>query len=155
VQGYLTQRESQLAAPALDHSIRATFGGRLSLLGWNAPVESARSGQSWNVDLYWQARELMAGDYRAVVELVDGQGRAWAQDDQMLLGDAYPTSRWLSGEVGREPIRLRVPAGLPAGLYSLQVFVYDPNKQEALDIVDVQGPSTASAVDVGRLSVVD
>jgi hypothetical protein len=155
VQGYLTQREAQWEAPALDHPRQATFGGRLSLLGWTASAESARAGQSWNLDFYWQGRERMAADYRAVVELTDAQGRAWARDDQMLIGDAYPTSRWLEAEVVRQPVRLRAPSGIPAGLYTLQVFVYDSTKQEALGVVDAPGPSASSSVEAGRLSVVD
>ncbi len=155
VQGYLTQPEPQMEAPALAHDVHATFGGRLALLGWSAMDESARSGRAWDLDLYWRATARMAGDYRAVVELTDADGRAWARDDQLLLGASYPTSRWLPDEVQREPVRLKAPAGLPAGLYTVRVFVYDPRDLAALAVEGAPGQSSSDSVDLGQLSIVE
>ena len=117
--------ERAFAAPELSHPLRADFGERIQLLGYE--TTSIRAGQPLTVTFVWRARRTMAADYTRFVHLTDATGRVWAQADGWPRQGRYPTSLWMADEVVVERLALSLPDDLPSGPYTLRVGFYLPS----------------------------
>ena len=113
------------AAPELSHPLRADFGDRIQLLGYE--TMPLRAGEPLSVTLAWRARRTMAADYTRFVHLTDATGRVWAQADGWPRQGRYPTSLWMADEVVVERLALSLPDDLPPGPYTLRVGFYLPS----------------------------
>jgi 4-amino-4-deoxy-L-arabinose transferase-like glycosyltransferase len=105
--------------------------GPISLVGY-ALEAAPQSGADLPLTLYWMANEEPPAVYSAFVHVVDAGGTGWAQDDGPPLGEVYPTNRWWPDELLRGRRIVSLPADLPAGLYRLDVGLYDPATMEHL-----------------------
>jgi hypothetical protein len=114
--------ERTFTAPTLAHPIRADFGERMQLLGYEATA--IRAGQPLTVTLAWRALRTMAADYTRFVHLTDATGQVWAQVDGGPRRGQYPTSLWMQDEVVVEQLTLSLPDDLPPGPYTLRVGFY-------------------------------
>jgi uncharacterized membrane protein len=142
--------ERHFSAPQNRQSLDVSFGDQIQLLGYRArPVrcddEWAGDTGCWvGVTLYWQARRAPLPDYTVFTHVVerDGSseiGRIRAQRDVAPDAGAYPTSRWVTGEVVEDAVRIDLPADLPAGSYDLVVGLYDPLTGRRLPVLDRAG----------------
>jgi uncharacterized membrane protein len=136
VQGYLTYREPNYERPPLEHPLKVSLGGRVTLLGYERESASVASGEPFDLTVYWQPEEQLDVDYHLFYGLFDGRGRLWAQGDEIPIGPLYCPSRWVAGEVVRHPIRLAVPVGTPPGEYAFQVGMVDPRTGQWLEVED-------------------
>lgn len=109
---YLVAPAAPLTPVAID------FGDRLRLTGWAARVVD----ETLLLDLQWLALRPPGARYIVSVRLVDSETRV--QRDREPTDGARPTDVWRSGETVRERLGLALPAGLPAGVYRLQLVVY-------------------------------
>jgi hypothetical protein len=120
----------------LQHRQRVSFGDELSLEGWSlrlpAEAPELRAGDTFGLEVVWQAEQALEKDYAAFAHLVDENGRGWAGDDHQPHQGRYPTSAWGGGEMVRDTFTLTVPSDAPPGLYDVQVGWYDPQIQERL-----------------------
>ncbi|MCD6303081.1 MAG: hypothetical protein J7M15_06120, partial [Anaerolineae bacterium] len=84
------------------------------------------------LDLYWRARGTGELSYKVFAQLLGEafnsrtQGPVWGQHDSAPAGDAAPTDAWRAGDLVLDRHILVVDAEAPAGLYRLQVGMYDP-----------------------------
>lgn len=118
------------AVPSMEHELRASFGGDLSLLGYDV----RRDCESIHVMLHWRAQTRMEVAYKFFVHVVDADsGDVVAQTDVMPRDWTYPTTWWQEGEVVSDEITVPV-SHLPAGTYRLAVGVYHPDTGERLPI---------------------
>jgi mannosyltransferase len=120
------------AALGLQEAAGAGFGS-ISLLGYDlyklgdapggpAPVHP---GDVLHADLYWRANELPAGDWSVQMSLVDGDGRERVGFTAAPVV-AYPTSRWLPGDVWRGQFDIPIPADATPGRYRLRLVLQAP-----------------------------
>ena len=116
----------RLAEP--DKRMRIAFRAPIELLGY----EITQTGETWEVDLWWEAVGDLQEDYGVFVHLmppegVDGPGQSSmvAQHDHIAGADAYPTSRWREGVQVRDRFFLTVPGEQCAGC-TLQIGLYTP-----------------------------
>ncbi|MCB0176252.1 MAG: glycosyltransferase family 39 protein [Anaerolineae bacterium] len=144
-----TNPQSIAMQPA--HSVQATFGDVVQLLGYTAEPEQPEPGQSLRLTLYWQPIAAMAHNYTVFVHLRQPTGGNVAQADHRPLGDLYPTSIWPVGETIRETSELNLPADIPPGDYDLWVGVYLLETGERLPVQN--DTSGENAVLIGRLRV--
>ncbi len=151
VQGYLTHRGPDYAPPPLGQPLNVSLGGRVTLLGCEEESASVIAGEPLDVTVYWRPEERLSVDYHLFYGLFDGQGRLWAQGDETPIGSLYRPSRWATGEVVRNPLRLTVPIGTPPGEYTFQVGMYNPRTSQWLEVED---PSLAVQGVRVRLSTV-
>jgi len=98
---------------------RLYFGDDMQLVGYRLGADRVRAGDSLPLDLLWRAVHAPEGAYYVGVELLDQAHRTQAQTDTLLVGGAYPPSRWISEEVVRDPKSLLIPAGMLAGKYTV------------------------------------
>ena len=117
---------------SVQHRIGATFGNAIQLIGY----DWSQSGERLALTLHWQAIIDIGTDYKYFVHVFDpATERIAAQADAMPGGNAYPTSRWIAGEVVSETIELR-PA---PGTYRVATGWYDPGSAHRLPALDSQG----------------
>jgi uncharacterized membrane protein len=147
--------ERELRRPRVRTAVDVSLGGEIRLLGYDADSEcgvSAGNGADdcWlGLVLYWEAEQKMSSDYTVFVHLVGPDGHIWAQHDTPPDSGAYPTSRWVKGEVVADPIRVPYSRDLPASS-EVMVGIYHPGTGQRLPTLDAQGQPIDDKVVLGR-----
>lgn len=100
------------------------LGGRVKLIGYELEARSVHPGETVDLTLYWQALTDMERNYTVFTQVLSDGFDIWAQDDAQPLRGDYPTSRWVPGEVVRDPHHLTVNSETPAGVYHLEAGMY-------------------------------
>lgn len=133
------QVERTIAPPSLEeiqHPMSAYLGDHIRFLGYSLsgvrkgdpPVAAA--GSLLLLDLFWEAEEPIEQSYVVFTHLVGEAfnpatgNPVWAQDDQVPMEGAYPTTHWIPGRPLRDRYELRLPKGMPPGEYILEVGMY-------------------------------
>ena len=97
-------------------------GGPIHLLA--AHAAPAQTGEALHFVVYWQAENAVAESYTVFTQLLDGENRLIAQQDNLPVNGLAPTTTWQPGRVVRDPYRLVIPPQTPAGEYRLIVGLY-------------------------------
>lgn len=138
------------------HVAEVGFGDVATLLGYdiNCPaceglVVSNPSGltvgrpadgdTSLTLTLFWRARARTDQSYTVFTHLIGPDGRLVSQQDNPPRDGTRPTDTWLAGELLVDPYRLAIPAGLAAGIYRIEVGLYDAVSGEHLPAFDAGG----------------
>ncbi|CAN5841173.1 hypothetical protein BH10CHL1_BH10CHL1_13820 [soil metagenome] len=124
------------AAPVLAQTVDITFGEAIKLLGY-ARVQATDTPHTLAVPLVWQALTTPQSSYTVFVHLLDKQGQIIAQSD--ALPHNYATDQWLAGEIVTDTHTLPLPVDAPAGLYHLEVGLYDAISGQRLPATDKSG----------------
>ena len=116
------QSGPNLGLPASARPVEHSFGAQLELVGLEAKWGSgfsthpqSASMSEWRLSLYWRANVPLTVDYTVSVRPWQGGAVMRGADGQPILQDhqpvwnAYPTSRWLPGEVVRDDYVLSLP----------------------------------------------
>jgi hypothetical protein len=103
--------------------------------------------------LYWQAQGVVKDDYTVFVHVVGPDGQMWGQRDAPSDNGAYPTRRWAAGEVVADPVRVALPADLPAGPLEVRVGMYRPDTGQRLPVLDAGGQPVDDKVVLGQIVV--
>ncbi len=106
----------------------ASFGGRAQLLGHSPLPPAVHPGETLTVSLYWQtaaASGLHGDDARVFVHLLGPDGRLYGQHDGTPDEGRRPFAGWGSGEVIEDVHRFVVSPAAPAGVYQLEIGIYD------------------------------
>ncbi len=90
----------------------------LRLLGYEIPEVFTASEEAW-LTLYLSQPDSTPEQHTLSLRLVDGDGLAWAQMDEIIKGGYPPESR-AADTLMRYDHRLQVPPGVPPGQYALQ-----------------------------------
>lgn len=110
----------------IQHPLDLTVNDEIKLLGYDAGVAgSLRPGDRVSLALYWQATKAPTADYGMELWLTPPEGEATVIPLSPLGGEAYPTTRWPSGEILKSWRDLRVPAEAQNGDYTLELRVKD------------------------------
>jgi len=110
------------AVPA-EHKLRAEFGGKIELLGYDLPRRQVRPGDTLSVVLYWRALTNVEGNYQSFVHVAQPLDVAWAQEDHLNPG-GLPTSRWPRDKYVWDEYAIQIPQELPPGEYMVNVGLY-------------------------------
>ena len=153
VQLYRTYHEPRTALPEMDHTLAVNFGDTITLLGCDLDPGPVRAGQTVYPVLYWRLRGRSPADVRVFVQLVGPDGRIWTQNDELPVGPLYPSSRWTTAEVVREPRAVPIPPDAPPGRYEVRAGAYLTGADRRLDAVDPAGQPQGDTVVVGLVEV--
>jgi len=110
----------------LPNPLQATFGGEVTLLGYQPLAVEARPADNVHLETYWRAETRPSAEYVLLVELIDGRGRAVASWPTAPSTALYPTSQWRPGEFVRGQQNLPLPNTLPPGHYRLRLALASP-----------------------------
>jgi mannosyltransferase len=111
---------TELPTP-LPHELQATFGGKVTLLGYEMSPTEARPGDVLHLETGWRAEMAPTGNYTLAVELVDNQQRPIVGWNLAPAASFYPTGLWQPGEYLRGQNDLPLPNTLLPGRYSLRL----------------------------------
>ena len=103
------------------------FGERLRLLGYAVTPDTAPSGETVRVDLYWRALQPLDTNYQTTVGLVDEAGEIWSPKTLERPRDYqdYPaTTTWPTDAYAVDSFELPIRPGTPPGRYSIYVEVF-------------------------------
>lgn len=109
----------------ISQPLEADFGGRIALLGYELGQAPVQPGDRLYLMLFWQALADVGEDYSLTVSLVDKNGKTVGEERFSPLVRAYPTSRWLAGEVWRGQYDFTVPIEAQPGRAWLQIGLAD------------------------------
>jgi hypothetical protein len=109
----------------ISQPLEADFGGRIALLGYELGQTAVQPGDSLYLMLFWQALADVGEDYSLTVALVDEDRKAMGEERFSPLVRAYPTSRWVAGEVWRGQYDFTVPIEAQPGQVWLQTGLVD------------------------------
>jgi hypothetical protein len=112
---------------SIEHRVDIIFAEGLSLLGFDLPETVWHPGDMVPVTLHWQATAPTKSDAKVFLHLYDPSGDLGLQSDGWAFHDTRPPYTWWLGEIVEDPRVLTLPMQLPAGSYSLEVGLYDPD----------------------------
>jgi 4-amino-4-deoxy-L-arabinose transferase-like glycosyltransferase len=112
-------------ALAAQYQSRFDFGQNVRLLGYSLSDGPFRAGDTLTVSLFWQALADDNEPYVVFAQLQDDTGQPAALSETPPI---YPSDRWTSGILLRDPHEIRLPATLQAGTYHLAVGLLRPNQ---------------------------
>ena len=113
----------------ISQPLEADFGGRIALLGYELGRTPVQPGDSLYLMLFWQALADVGEDSSLAVALVDEEGNMVGEERFWPLVRAYPTSRWMAGEVWRGQYHFTVPIEAQPGQARLQIGLVDESGQ--------------------------
>jgi hypothetical protein len=105
--------------------LQVSFGGEVTLLGYEPGLADVRLGGSLLVDTYWRAEVAPSADYALALELVDHDGQVMA-DSEAPMTPSYPTGRWQPGQYLHGQQRFALPSTLLPGRYALRIALISP-----------------------------
>ncbi len=150
---------SRLAAgelPEVSTPLKQPFAGGLTLAGYTLPSAELPGDGEIQVDLLWQAREIPAREYRAVVLLTDAQGQLWSPAGT-LRPRGYepppPTTMWLPGQYAYDPHIVQPLAGTPPGEYNVVVGVFDRFTLTPASVLGADGNPAGPDLKLGTLKI--
>ena len=112
-----------------------------------------------DLTLYWQTPEPVTRNFKVFTHVLgdvyhaETENFLWAQQDNEPVNNKRPTSSWRSEEVIVDPYEMTLPTNTPAGLYSLEIGLYDAIGGERLLLVDESGTAASDHIILTQLNV--
>ncbi|HLZ09494.1 MAG TPA: glycosyltransferase family 39 protein [Chloroflexota bacterium] len=122
---YGMEQRPRLDRPPADVAIAARFSNRAEVVGITSPA-SATGGALLHVTLVWHALSPFDVNDHAVLMLVDPAGQIRWQVDRIPISPWYLPKSWQPGEYLTDRYDVGIPVGLPPGIYSFRLKLYDP-----------------------------
>lgn len=138
--------------PELQARVNGNFGDKLELVGYNVEPKIG----SVEVTLFWKILESLTEDYAISVRLLDKADHQWTQLDGKPAAGLLQTSQVpleLLTYFLREERELSLPAGIPAGDYHLDVYVYSPDSGKNLPVIGSVPNPGATGLRAGTVSL--
>jgi hypothetical protein len=137
--------DGDVAAPS--NVSMVNFGNQVTLLGYD--VESAASGETLPVTLYWRVEGAPLANYTPFIHLVDAWHYRWGQVETF----AYPSEQWSPGDTIVQRVNLPLRPGMPPGSYRLIIGFFDPGSGEQLARLDDSGHFAGTSFGVENVTV--
>jgi len=138
VVGQLKMASKELQTPKLKAQ-SFSLDSKVALIGYEVDRTEFRAGEEIHLTLYWRAEAEMRTDYTVFTHLIDDEGNIWGQMDSQPLEGDYPTSFWDIGEVIEDGYALAIREDAPAGLYRLEVGMYELTTGQRLPVLGDDG----------------
>lgn len=133
--------------PTVEPSVEVTDAAAdlaqgIRLLGYDLDRERLSPGETLHLTLYWETLGQVEEEYTVLLQLRDGQGFIWAEQEEQPTSGSWPTSRWEVGDLWRDWQDLAVAADVPSGEYHLIIALQKRREIEGeidLGMVKVEG----------------
>lgn len=131
-----------LANVDIANELNLDFGDNIRLLGYELDKETAVSGEPVYLTIYWQAQAPVPQRYKVFTHLIgetyniNSDNFLWGQQDNEPINNTRPTTTWRTGEVITDRYAIPLTADAPAGVYQVEIGLYDPATGVRLPILD-------------------
>lgn len=122
--------------PDVESETEIDWANGIRLIGYDAGQRRVRPGEAVNVSLYWQPQTDVTVSLTLFMHLVDEAGNIIAQQDQIPVLGARPTTGWAPGEAIRNPIQLFIPQNVLAGEYNVRIGWYNAATGERIPLTN-------------------
>lgn len=119
-------------AVAVQHRRDISFGGQITLTGYDLPEAPPRPGHPLPVWLHWVAERSPSADYQVQLRLLDGDGMPVAEMASPPSSTSFPTSMWKAGDLVRGQLHIHLPPDMEGGQYRLAARVAASESGEPL-----------------------
>jgi arylsulfatase A-like enzyme len=111
-----------VAAPTPSHPVDASLGDAIAVRGYDASATAVRAGQAVEETTYFAVKARIEGGWRLLFHL---EGPSTFRNlDHVPIDGLMPLERWRPGQQIRDRLTITVPAGSPAGVYTLFVGAF-------------------------------
>ena len=130
---------------ALAQSLNNRFGQSIALKGYEPDTRTLKPGQYVRLALSWECLMPMQTSYTVFVHLLGEQinpeqnNPLWGQVDAVPMQGSYPTYAWVKGDVVQDVIEVTLDQDAPAGVYAIEVGIYNAQTGERLTVYDGAG----------------
>jgi hypothetical protein len=131
---FLRSHSFEPPAPTVPGQYR--FANNALLLGLQLPAQPLRPDRPARLTLYWRALREMPASLVETARVVDEFGRVWWQREGLPGLGTLPTDTWLPGETIADHLDVRLDPGTPAGSYSLEVALSQPDGGRRLAVTE-------------------
>jgi len=152
-------RYSRLAAgefPEVTQPLAQSFGGGLTLLGYDIASAELPADAEVQIDLLWQARDIPPVEYHAVVLLIGADGQRWSPAGAVRprgYEPTPPTTMWLPGQYAYDPHIVEALPGTPPGTYTIVVSLFDRRTLAPASVLGADGNPLGPELTLGTLTV--
>ncbi len=130
----VSARQHNFTSPRPAQGVTADFGGA-ALIGFDLTPTELRAGESLQLTLYWQGGKGFDRAWAIFAHMVDAAGNIWAQKDQFPGAGDFPTTAWIPDEYITDQRTISLRPDTPAGVYFVEVGLYNPNTFERVSLV--------------------
>ena len=128
------------------------FGEQIALLGYEAmPVVDV--GETFQVSLFWEGRQLMQESYVVALRLLDLDGAVIAGVDTLPYENRYQTPAWPVERPFQDTYHLPIPETAVPGLATLSVTLYPWRQTEKSLSVTVDGQPVGTSVNLTTIKI--
>ncbi len=146
----VVNRNAQVSASL---SLPADFNVPVRLDGYEVVNPALHAGDPLFLLLYWKATGSIGKDYTVFVHLLDARAQvAAACDSQPRKGNA-PTTGWKLMLPVVDGIVCSIPADLPAGVYQLELGLYDAATMERFSMTDAARQTVTDKLVIGPVEI--
>jgi hypothetical protein len=140
----------QVVAGSVPNPLAYNFGNQIDLIGYSIDRRAAGPNDTLYLTLYWRAKSAMSIDYTVFTHVLQLPETKRAQQDKPL---SPPTSSWATGQVISDTYDLTINPDTPAGVYEIEVGVYEPKNFERLRLITDDGRITENFVLLSKVRV--
>jgi hypothetical protein len=117
----LYEQDNNLVRPRHTSEKEIQVGNSLIFLGHTLSNESVQVGDTFTVETYWQVRKHPENPLSIMLHLIGPGGTP------VVIGDGlgFPVNQWQPGDIFVQKHDLSLPAGAPAGEYTIYTGAYD------------------------------
>jgi hypothetical protein len=106
------------------NEIDIRLGPSLTLAGYDLAETPPVPGRDLALKVYWGTNAPLPQDYTVFTQLLDETGSLVTGWDSRPLSGYFPTTEWPPDQIVTDRVQLPLPAGLPAGQYTLITGMY-------------------------------
>ncbi len=134
--------------------LEANFANQVKLLGYTLGANRAEPGGGIPLTLYWQGLDWMGHNYTIFTRLLAADQTSHGGRDR-LPQEGYSTLYWAPGEIVVDPFGVPVDVDAPAGVYYLNVGLYQEVNGQAVSLPLVQDgqPIETASVTIGPFKI--
>jgi hypothetical protein len=146
--------QRQFSEPPVEHRLEANFANRIKLIGYDLAGNRAQPGEALPVTLYWQGLDWLGADYTIFAKLLAADQTVHGGRER-LPQEGYRTLYWAPGEIISDPFGVPVETTAPAGVYYLNIGLYEQVGQQAISLPLVQDgqPLAATSLNIGPIKI--
>ncbi len=153
---HMTFGSIELVRPGGDvpNLMNIDFENGIRLVGYELDRRLVSPGDTVHLTLYWSAWAPVPTNYTVFTHVRGDGNTLWAGHDGWPQAGGAPTVAWSVGNLVVDPHPLMLAADTPAGLYQIEIGLYDGATGARLRLAPAGRPEENEYLDLSRIRVV-